>query len=566
VGPLAAIFAAVALATGVAPNPIQSENALPGADPAAWLPPAYTATAVQGYASEESVAPGEQVHLHVSSNDGDRYRVEVYRLGWYGGAGARLLTCLPGCGEDEPGRSYGRPQTNPITHVVSAGWPVTDTISVPSAWVSGYYYALLRVTSGGDDTGARGYVVFIVRDPPARRSQILVQVPVDTWQAYNPWGGKSLYEFNSTNLEPAQRVSFDRPLAYSAQNAFDWEYNLVRWLEHEGYDVSYQTDVDTDANPQSLLDHRLVVVAGHDEYWTKQTRDAFDAARDAGTNLAFLGSNAGYWQVRYEDGGRTMTGYKDSAPDPEPDPALRTIRFRSLGRPECALEGVMFYRIRPHESGPVDYTVTDAANGDPWFANTGFKPGDTVLDVVGNEWDSLPEQAMPECEHAGLADLFHYDGPPQHADAVRFTASSGARVFASGAQQWSWSLDPFNTGRFGRTLPPDTRLQQFMRNALDDLTRPAPPIALRIHVRRRTVSLKIDVDSDPRVQRVEVFRHRGAADFRLDDPGVVLACRHVACVNRRLRPGVYRYAAVTADEWSESYPTLSRRVVVRRHR
>jgi hypothetical protein len=566
---LAAIFAAAALAAS--PNPIVAENALSGSDPATWLPPAYPSASVQGYTSEISVQPGETVHFHVSTNDGDRYRIEVYRLGWYDGSGARLETCLPSCSGDEPGGTFGRPQPDPVTGVVRAGWPVTDTLSVPTTWVSGYYYALLRVTSGGDDTGARGYVVFIVRDPPIRRSPILVQVPVNTWQAYNPWGGKSLYPFSSTDLAPAQRVSFDRPLAYTAQGAFDWEYNFVRWVEHEGYDVSYQTDVDTDAHPESLLEHRLVVADGHDEYWTKRMRDAFDAARDAGTNLALTDSNASYWQVRYEDGGRTIVGYKDSAPDPEPDPSLKTIRFRSLApaRPECALMGVMFYRIREHESGPVDYTVTDAAKTDPWFAGTGFKPGDKILDVVGNEWDSLPESPVPtDCVMPGLVDLFHYEGPPQNADAVRFTAPSGARVFAGGAQQLSWSLDPFDTGRHGRTLPADPRLQAFMRNAFNDLTRPAPPIAVAIKIRARRVTVRIRRHRDPRVRRFEVFRHRGSAAFALDDDGVRVACRAVtaACVQLRLRPGTYRFAVVALDEWGTSVPLVSRRVAVRGRR
>ncbi len=555
----------------VAPNPIQTENALFGTDPATWLPPAYPPTSIQGYASEVSVLPGEDVYFHVGTNDGYRYRIEVYRLGWYGGQGARLLTCLPSCGGDELGRAFRSPQEDPVTGVVRAGWPVTDTLSVPTTWISGYYYALLRVTSGGDDTGARGYVPFIVRDPPARRSQILVQVPVNTWQAYNPWGGKSLYPFNSTDLAPALRVSFDRPLAFTAQGPFDWEYNLVRFLEHEGYDVSYQTDVDTDLRPESLLEHRLVIVAGHDEYWSKRIRDAFDAARAAGTNLAFTGSNAAYWQIRYEDGRRTIVGYKEAAPDPEPDPALRTVRFRNLvpPRPECELIGVMFYRIRERQEGPVDYTVTDAARTDPWFAGTGFNPGDKVLDVVGNEWDSLPEAPVPpECAKPGLTRLFHFEGQPQNADAVRYTAFSGARVFAGGAQQLSWSLDPFNTGRYGRTLPADQRLQQFMRNVLADLSRPAPPRALEVRVQLRTVSLRIRRHADPRVGRFQIFRHRGALPFRLDDPYVIAVCRTggLVCTDRRVRPGNYRYAVVAQDEWSQSSPTISRKVVVRARR
>ena len=269
-----------------------------GADPAEWLPPTYPPTRIEGYASETSVLPGESVRFHVSTGEGDRYRIEVYRLGWYGGRGARLLACLPVCGSDREGRALGSGSEDPVTRVVRAGWPVTDTLTIPTSWITGYYYALLRLTSGGDETGSRGYIPFIVREPPGRHSQVVVQVPINTWQAYNPWGGKSLYPFNSSDLAPAVRVSFDRPLAFTAQGPFDWEINLVRFLEREGYDASYQTDVDTDLRPQSLLEHRLVIVGGHDEYWSKRMRDAFDAARALGTNLAFMNSNAGYWQIR----------------------------------------------------------------------------------------------------------------------------------------------------------------------------------------------------------------------------------------------------------------------------
>ena len=550
------------------PNPIQTENALPGADPATWLYPTYPPRSIEGYASEVSVLPGEDVHLHVSTRDTNRYRIEVYRLGWYGGLGARLLACLPSCSSDESGHPFSVPQSDP-SGVLRAGWPVTDTVHVGSDWVTGYYYALLRVTSSGSDSGTRGYVPFIVREPRTRRSQILVQVPVNTWQAYNPWGGKSLYPFNSTDLAPAVRVSFDRPLAFTAQGPFDWEYNLVRFLEREGYDLSYQTDLDTDRHPESLLEHRLVIVAGHDEYWTKRIRDAFDAARELGTNLAFTGSNAGYWQIRYEDDGRTIVGYKDAAPDPESDPALRTVRFRDLvpPRPECELEGVMYYRIRESQSGPVDFTATDAARTDPWFRGTGFQPGDKVLDVVGNEWDSLPEAPVPAtCARSKpiLTVLFHYEGQPQNADAIRYTAPSGARVFAGGAQQLSWSLDPFNTGRYGRTLPADERLVRLMRNALADLTRPAAPPTLRPKARPRMVTLRIGRRTDPRIEFVEVVRHRGAKWFPFDDPTVIPVCRTSAstCVDRQLRPGRYRYAAVAFDEWGQSIPKYSYPVVV----
>ena len=560
---IAAILAAGSLAASAPANPIQGENALPGSEPASWIQPAYPPTAIEGWASEVSVLPGDTVHLHVSTAS-DRYRVEIYRLGWYGGLGARLVACIPSCSGEEQGERYGRE-----TGVFRADWPVTDTYTVPASAASGYYYALLRDTSPGDNHDARGWVVFVVREPPTQHSRILVQVPVNTWQAYNPWGGRSLYPFNSTDLVHAVRVSFDRPLAYTAQGPFDAEYNLVRFLERNGYDVSYQTDVDTDEHPESLLQHRLVIVAGHDEYWTKTMRDAFDAARDAGTNLAFTGSNAAYWQIRYENDHRTIVGYKDY-PDPEPDPALKTKLFRELvpPRPECELMGVMHMGLREHEYGPVDYTVSQAAATDPWFAGTGFAPGDKVLDVVGNEWDSLPRTPPSECAKPGMTVLFQYHGQPVDADAIRYTAPSGARVFAGGAQQLSWPLDTFNLGRFGRTLPPDTRFQQFMRNALDDLTRPASPIAVSVRVRRRTTTIVVRAHSDARVEEYDVYRHPGAQSFALDASDVRLVCRTTgaACRQRRLKPGSYRFAALAVDQWGSSYPTVTQTIVVRRAR
>jgi hypothetical protein len=372
-------------------------------------------------------------------------------------------------------------------------------------------------------------------------------------------------------MDRAYRVSFERPFDQGATSPFWWEIQLVRFLEREGYDVAYQTDVDTDIAPNSLLQHRLVIVAGHSEYWTKAMRDAFDAARDAGTNLAFTGSNAAYWQSRYEDDHRTLVVYK-STTDPEPNPALQTVQFQHTvpPRPECELMGVEHLRLRDHESGPVDYTVTDAANSDPWFASTGFKPGDKVRDIVGNEWDSLPTPPPAECVK-GLTVLFQYPGVPPElpADAVRYTAPSGARVFAGGAQQLSWVLDTFNLGRFGRTLPPDPRFQQFIRNVFDDLERPAPPPTLVIAKGPHTVKLTVGGVQDTRVIRYELFRHAGNAPFRIGDPGVVEIHQGSAgstCTERRLVRGVYRFAAVSVDQWGSSYPTLSQPVLVRGRR
>ena len=130
------------------------------------------------------------------------------------------------------------------------------------------------------------------------------------------------------------------------------------------------------------------MTAGHDEYWTKTMRDAFEAARRAGVDLAFMGANTGYWQMRYEDERRTIVEYRSGKRDPETDPALKTVRFRDLTppRPECWLEGVQWGEI-----GNADYTAVGAAitPTDPWFKGTRFKPTDTLPHLVGYEYDTL---------------------------------------------------------------------------------------------------------------------------------------------------------------------------------
>lgn len=356
-------------------NRIQIENARPGTF--AWASIRPTAE-IEGFADQASVTPGGVLGLHVGGDPAaaPRYRIDFYRLGWYTGAGGRLLACLPLCGGDrETIARPALPTPDPQTGEARAGWPLTDTLNVPADWLSGYYEARIVVTAGR--AAGQAHPVYFVVQERLRRSPILVQVPVNTWQAYNNWAGKSLYNFNSTGGLRANHVSFDRPYALppvpgAQATPLPWEIQLVRFLEREGYEVSYQTDVDTDRNPGSLLQHRLVMTAGHSEYWTMTMREGFDTARDLGTNLAFIGSNNAYWHVRYKDDRRTLVGYKAWG-DPIADPAQKTVLFRDLGRPECALIGVMHL----DSLGRTDYAVNPATLDDPWFANTGLTASST---------------------------------------------------------------------------------------------------------------------------------------------------------------------------------------------
>jgi hypothetical protein len=540
---LCALLCGVPAAAGVsgpAPNAIQAENALPGTT--AWQ--ARAGGDIEVYASQISAGVGDELDFHVSTSN--RYRVVVYRLGWYGGAGARLVGCAPDCSSDEQGRAQGPPVG---AEPIRAGWPVTDTMRVGADWTSGYYLAEGVLTSG--PWAGRVATTFFVVHPPAQTpgSSVLVQVPVNTWEAYNAWGGKSLYDFFPPR---AYAVSFDRPFGNMAQSPMWWEIQLVRFLEREGYDVSYQTDVDTDIDAASLLRHRLVMVAGHDEYWSGAIRDAFDTALADGTNLAFMGSNDGYWQVKYADGDRTIVSAK-SLSDPNPVLAQKTAMFREIGRPECELMAVQhqFLVSLPHA---LDYTVTPAGAADPWLAGTGFNAGDTIAGVVGREHDVINPYPM-SCFHPGLTTLFHYDGAgvDQNGDAVRFTAPSGARVFASGAQQFTWGLDDWRSDgslfpeppiQPWRGVPVDPRLQQFMRNMLGDLTRPAAPAGLTVRrIDGNRLLVQISAGADPRTLGF-------VAAVRVGDRWVRLCHGSTTCTGP-LRPntGPLTIGAVTIDQW-----------------
>lgn len=551
---VAAALAATVLPAAVAvPNPIQRENALAGS--AGWQAEQAPFRAVEGYASEVSVAPGDTIHFHVQTTPAARYRIELYRLGWYDGTGGRLVACGPGCATDEQGSPRPVRPFDRATGYLAAEWPVTDTLRVGEGWVSGYYLARVRLTSG-PHAGRTTKIPLIVRElQVGRGSAILAQAPVNTWQAYNSWGGRSLY--SSFDGIGSSHVSFERPYIHGEQDLFEWEYQMVRFLEREGYDVSYTTSVDLDRETGEPQRHRLFMSLGHDEYWTKTIRDALELARGAGTNLAFMGGNVGYWQMRYADNGRTIVEYRDGSRDPEPNRKLKTTLFRTLipSRAECELLGAQW---QGGIGRVADYPVNDAALGHPWFAGTGFTPGSVLAKVIGGEWDGI----QPGCKTPRPTVFFHYSGEnsgqPGPADTLRYVADSGARVFHAATLRFSWGLDSFGTGLPG----PDTRLQQFMRNALDDLTRPARPALAPVR-RRHEVRLGIGRRPDARVRYVAIYRHRGGGRFRPASPGAELVCATLAptCVDTTPPPeGPFRYLAIARDPWGASYPVFSKRL------
>ena len=538
-------------------NSIPAENLRPGTT--RWLAAEAPPPAIEGYSSAVSAAHADTISFHVSTNPAASYRIYIYRLGWYGGAGGTLLTCLPGCDQQLRGVPMPVPSPFGIFDEVRANWPPAATLTIPQSWVSGYHLANLVLTDG-PHAGTVDRVPFVVRESSERQSQVLAQVPVNTWQAYNGWGGKSLYEHSSLGGRRAAAVSFERPyfIGPGSQEMTDWEIALVRWLEREGHDVSYQTDIDTHRDPAGLNEHRLVLVLGHDEYWTKEMRDGFEAARAAGTNLGFLGANAAYWQVRYDRNERTIVSYK-SLYDPEPVIGLKTALFREVGRPECALLGVQ-HQGGLQDWGRHDYVVTADGASDPWAAGTGFVEGSRIVKAVSVERDTVPSIG---CGRSIV--LFRYDAGGDtlgDAAAVRYTADSGARVFSAGTMELGWTLDSYPASS-GDTARIDPRVVKFMANAMEDLTRPAPARAVIAQASGRLVRVTIVGTQDARVAWV-VLRGRGLAP--VEQQSWQILCRNVqaTCLDRRAPLGYVRYAAIAVDRWASSTSVVSQPVRVGR--
>jgi hypothetical protein len=416
-----------------------------------------------------------QVMANIPSTAGGPMAVHwaLYRLGWYGGAGARKLI---------EGSATAGPQPpcpiDPSSGLVDCVWSPTFSVRIPNDAVSGLY--LVRILR--DEPFAFGtYVPLVVKDD--RMSDLYLQSSVTTFQAYNGWMGESLYQ-DQLGLASrfAVKVSFNRPYIsdYGSGQVLRYEAHMASYLERYGYDVSYTTNLDvTRESVGGLRRHGAFLSIGHDEYWDGKQRAAVDAARDAGTHVFFFGGNAACWKARLENPGvdgnaRTMSVYK-IRPQDDPlaaDPVLRTARYRDIGLAEEQLVGTMY-----EEQTLIGHAWVVQNSNSFLYDGTGLHDGDAIAGLVGYEYDRqfASETPVPAtlAARSPLVDIY---GRPGVSDAVYYRAPSGALVFGASTIYFVLGLDDLAmTAYRGRR---DPRMERMVANLFKESLGLSIPAAL----------------------------------------------------------------------------------------
>ena len=547
-------------------NEIVAENCKRGNPSTEWDINGAGDPTIQGFGTDISVNRGETIYFKIKTG-ALAYRIDIYRMGYYGGLGARkIVTVKP---------SAALPQTQPpclndhTTRLYDCGnWDVSSNWNVPADATSGIYFArLVRLdyqseTWRADNSrqepkiapspaphayGASGFgrlrnalkeprashIYFIVRDDDGK-SDILFQTSDPTWVAYNGYNRDNIetntYGSSIQGVRAGRRyelraykVSYNRPFSNrnrdTVNQVFNAEYPMLRWLEANGYDVSYFSGLDSSRRGEEILEHKLFLSVGHDEYWSAEQRTNVEAARDAGVNLAFFSGNEVFWKTRYEPSlddsktpNRTLVCYKENHSNAKIDPMkdVWTGTWRTSSpynpegpKPENALMGVIFtvnaWRYDPIKV-PADYGNLR------FWRNTSIEklaPGEVaILDGanLGHEWDEDLDNGF---RPAGLFHLSEttvnnvryiqdfgrlYDSGTGTHHLTLYRAKSGALVFGAGTVQWSWGLDAHHDNETGA---PARRTNRYsIRVGID-------PRGTDLRVQQATMNLFADMDAQP---------------------------------------------------------------------
>ncbi len=504
-------------------NPVVAENQLPGTPQSVWGVNGAGDPSIQGYSTDISVNHGQTINFKINDMANAPYHIDIYRMGYYQGNGARLEGSIASANVLK--QVQPKPLTNSSTGLVDAGnWAVSASWAVPATATSGLYMA--RVTR--DDTGGASMIYFVVRADESH-SDLLFQTSDSTWQAYNNWdgsgtatsfvtgSGSSLYVYGGNNASlgkpGAAAVSYNRPLIVDASGGGLGDYNsplhaeypMVYWLEQNGYDVSYFTDVDSDRSGALIANHKAFLSVGHDEYWSAQQRANVQNALASGVNLAFFSGNEVYWKTRWQPSidssataYRTLVCYKQSEPSAPLDPLDTSPTWTWTGtwrdvsggapadgyQPENALTGNLYMADRTNVDLGIPLTVPAADAKLRFWRNTsvaGLSTGPATLGqfIVGYETNQDVDNGF---RPAGLIDMSNTTfssqsvvinqsgsqvGPGNSSQQITlYRASSGALVFGAGTVQWSWGL---SSAHNDTATTPDVNIQQATVNLLADM-------------------------------------------------------------------------------------------------
>jgi methionine-rich copper-binding protein CopC len=520
-----AIIAPTAPARAACANPIVCENQSPGTPQSVW-DVSSASTAIQGFADPFSVNVGGSINFKIES-PASSYAVDVYRMGYYGGNGARLVTSLTPnipVSQSQPACS-----TNTATGLVDCGnWGVSATWNVPATAVSGVYFARIYRTDG---TIGANQIPFVVTNNSSH-SDIVFMISDETWQAYNDWGGYNLYNGKATgspwccsaqNPGRAVQVSYNRPFAtrwdtpYGQDFFFYAEFPTIQFLEKNGYDVSYVSQVDVaQAGAATMLEqHKVFMNVGHSEYWDAADMANVTAARNAGVNLAFFTGNTMWWKTRWADSQygsepyRTLISYKETLDSAQTDPsdpptwtgAWRDPRFSppADAQPENALTGQLW---KVNCCSYADSVSAAYAKLRLWrnTAVASLPSGQTYTmpnETLGYEWDLDVDNGFrpageidmsQTCESNVQQVLYTVTEEFVTGNACNsltlYRAASGALVFSAGTVQWAWGLGSDHDG--DSKNPPDPVMQQATINLLADMG--AQPATLESDLRPAAAS------------------------------------------------------------------------------
>jgi hypothetical protein len=440
----------------------------------------YRCPWIEGYCSHTSALAGrDRIQFFVSTNPPSPFTVDLYRMGYYGGAGGRhLLRLGPFAGRTQPDPPVGPKR------VRDCQWEPCAELSIPADWVSGVYLGKLTAERGG----WQSYVIFIVRDE--RRADFLFQCSDNTWQAYNRWPSQfALYDDGQTEWYwgPDVAVSFNRPygkycqildapLSTGSGEWFLWEFPFAYWLEAQGHDVTYISNLDTHRSAEHLLRAKGMLSVGHDEYYSIEMFNHLKAAIARGQNLGFFSGDTCCGRILFS---ADSSGQRDRV-------------FERVGvygppggmRPFASMERLP--HDRPYANELVGAHSTGAVTGgadwicaapDHWvFAGTGMKQGEGIPGLVGWEWHgdpapipgleiiaTGPTQSAPGQLNGGIYTATVYPGPKRN-----FVFNASTCWWADGL-----SAPPGYASPSVYTTPrgPDPRAQQITRNVLGRMLR-----------------------------------------------------------------------------------------------